>query len=95
MINIMIVLSIVIASFGLGRYITFSSKEGKDERGESILAKSSHITVGLLFLIYAIFILIISFSNISAEVLGLMVVIGLSALILINGLAIMYFRKKI
>lgn len=95
MINILIALSTIVAAFGLGRYITFTSNEGKDERGRSILTKSSHITVSFLFIVYAIIILIVGFLNISANMLGLIIVMSLSMLILLNSLSIMYYRKKI
>jgi uncharacterized membrane protein len=95
MISILTIVSLVIAAFGLGRYISFSSHEGKDERGQYILAKSSHVTISVFFLAYAIIILIINFLNISADALGLIVIAVLSGLIVINGGSIMYFRKKI
>jgi len=94
-INILIALSVIIASFGLGKYISFSLGEGKDERGNAILAKASHITISFLFVVYAALILVITFSNISADILGLIVIMALSLLIFINGVSILYLRKKI
>lgn len=95
MANILIVISVIIASFGLGRYISFSRGEGTDERGKFILAKASHITISFLFLIFAVLILIVGFLNISAEILGVVIVISLSLLILINAISIMYLRKNV
>lgn len=95
MIHILTVLSIILAGFGLGKYISFSSGEGKDERGVAILARASHITISFLFVVYAVLILVITFSNISADILGLVVIISLSLLMFINGVSILYLRKKI
>lgn len=93
MVNLLLVLSIILAAYGIGRYISFSFTEGKDERGKFILAKASHITLSFLFAIYAILLLLIVFSNISAQVLGLVLAVLMSLLFLINGLSIQYLRR--
>jgi len=94
MANILIIISMIIAGFGLGKYISFSKEEGTDERGKFILAKASHITMNSLFFIFAILVLVVGFLNVSAEILGVLIVVVLSLLILINAISIMYFRKN-
>lgn len=93
--RIIIVISILIALISMGIYIGFSQEEGKDERGNLILSKASHITIGFLFLTYSAFVFIVEFLNISTVILKVVIVIALSLLILINAISIMYFRKKL
>lgn len=93
MINILLILSNILAAYGIGKYINFSFTEGKDERGKIILAKASHITLSFLFAIYAVLLFLIVFSTIPAHVLGLVLVVLMSLIILVNGLSIQYLRK--
>lgn len=95
MIQIFIVLSIIIAAAGLGLYIQFAAGEGADERGNAILAKASHVTVSFLFAMFSVLLLVVTFSNPSAELLTLMMVLTFSLLICINSASIMYFRQRI
>lgn len=95
MLRIITIISILMALLGIGVYIGFSKEEGVDERGKSILAKASHITMGFLFVTFSAIIFIVEFLNVSTEMLKAVMVIALSLLILINAISIMYLRKKI
>ncbi len=94
MIKVLIVISIVVASAALGKYIGFTNNEGKDERGQAIVAKASHVTVGLLFLVFAIMILVVQFANMPTEMLGMLIILLLSTLIVINSISILYYSRK-
>lgn len=94
MLNIIIVISTIIAVWGAGVYIGFARGEGVDERGKSILAKASHITMSFVFLTFSVLILVVGFLNLSAEILEVIIVIALSLLIFINAISIMYLRKN-
>ena len=94
MLSIIIVISIILAAWGSGMYIRFARGEGVDERGQSILAKASHITMSYLFLTFSILILVVGFLDVSAEMLEAIIVVALSLLILINAISIMYLKKN-
>ncbi|GAA3728035.1 hypothetical protein GCM10022378_16080 [Salinicoccus jeotgali] len=95
MINILIVISMIIAGFGIGKYISFAKSEGTDERGQAVLAKASHVTMSFLFLTFALVVIIIVFLNASRELLGLIFIIALSLLIFINAVTISYISKNV
>lgn len=94
MIQIMFVLSIIVAAYGIGRYLSFSLAEGQDERGKTIIAKASHLTLSGLCIVYALLLVLITFSGLPADILGLVVTIMISFLFLLHGVSISYLRKQ-
>lgn len=94
MLQIIIITAIIIALVGMDIYIGFTREEGKDERGKSILAKASHITMGFLYFVFSGLILVIQFLNVTQEVLEVIVIGVVSLLVVINSVAIMYYRKN-
>lgn len=51
MINVLYIISFALAIIGMSIYIIFTISEGKDERGQMIIARSSHISMMFLNLV--------------------------------------------
>lgn len=94
-IDLLSILTITLAIIGLIIYIFFLKGEGKDERGEMIMARASNISMSFLTLFFIIFIWITSYSDITVEWLGLLAIASFSILIFIQGISIIYLKKRI
>jgi len=88
-------ISIILGVIGLGAYVGFVISEGKDERGEAILAKSAQIAFVLMLLGFTFHIVYFQFANLMVEQIQATMTVWMSLVIVSNSLRIFYYRKKI
>lgn len=92
--TVVYLISIIIAAYGIGVYISFSASEGKDERGKEILARGAQISFGFIFLGFSLHLLFIEFFNPTVEQLKTTMIIWMSLVFLSNGITIHIQRRK-
>ncbi|GAK12442.1 hypothetical protein [Geomicrobium sp. JCM 19039] len=94
MMYMMYIISIIIAAYGMGVYISFSVAEGKDERGRAILAKAGQHAFSLIYLGFALFLLYFEFMSPSAEEIRITALIWFSVVFIVKGISIQIYQKK-
>ncbi|AXF56075.1 hypothetical protein [Salicibibacter kimchii] len=87
-------ISIILAAYGIGVYITFTSSEGKDERGKTILAKAAQAAFVFIFLGFTFHLLFIEFFNPTVEQVRTTMTVWMSLVFVSNGISILIQRKK-
>ena len=88
------VITVILIAISLGVYIGFVSNEGKDERGQAILAKSSQIAFLLILLGFVFQGFYYQFTNPTVDQVKTMIYIWMALVFCGNGLTIMVLRKK-
>jgi len=84
----------VISVIGAGYYIGFVIAEGKDERGQTILGKSSQIVFPIILLGFVFLASYISLANPNVEQVEAVIYIWMGLIWGINSLSILSLKKN-
>jgi len=87
-------ISIILAAYGIGVYISFLASEGKDERGKAILAKAAQIAFVFIFLGFSFHLLFIEFFSPTVEQVRTTMIVWMSLVFVSNGISIIIQRRK-
>ncbi|WP_257350790.1 hypothetical protein [Pseudalkalibacillus decolorationis] len=88
------IISTILGVAGLGMYIGFVRSEGKDERGQAILAKASQIAFIFLFLGFAFQGLYIELANPTVEHVTAVIAAWMALVFGSNGISILVYQKR-
>lgn len=92
--TVVYIISTIIGVLGLGMYIGFVRTEGKDERGQAILAKASQIAFIFLFLGFAFQVLYIEFANPTVAQVRAVITVWMALVFISNGISILFYKKR-
>ena len=95
MINVLYIISFALAIIGMSIYIIFTISEGKDERGQMIIARSSHISMMFLNLVYWFLIIVVSFLDVKVEWLSLSIIASLSLIMFIQRISTAFIKRNV
>lgn len=84
----------IVFAMSVGIYLGFVMKEGKDERGQSILGKSSQLGFIFIFLGFVFQSIYITYASPSVADIQLMIVIWITIVSVCNSAGILYFKKS-
>jgi len=87
------VISIVLGVIGIGVYVGFTTSEGKDERGKTILAKAAQVAFIFIFLGFAFHLVFIEFANPTIEQVKASMSAWMAFVFASNGIGILIFRR--
>jgi len=91
---VLFVISVILIAISLGVYISFVSNEGKDERGQAILAKSSQIAFLLILLGFVFQGFYYQFTNPTVDQVKTMTYIWMAVVFCGNGVSILVLQKR-
>lgn len=88
------IITAIVMVISVGFYIIFVTVEGKDERGQAILGKSSQIVFILIAFGFVFQMFYIKFANPSVKQIETTIFIWMALFFLSNGISIFVIRKK-
>lgn len=84
----------ILGVLGIGVYLGFSTYEGKDERGKTILAKASQIAFVLIFLGFAFHMLFFEFAHPTVEQIRATMTVWIGSVFISHGISILIYRRQ-
>lgn len=88
------IVAMLIVVTSLGIYIGFMKNEGKDERGRAILSMASQISFVFLLIGFVFQILYFQFASPTVEQLQSMIAIWMALVFGSNGIAIVFYQRR-
>ena len=92
--TISMVIAIILATVGLGIYIGFVRNEGKDERGQEIIAKSSQVAFIFILIGFVFQGFFIQFTNPTVEQIQTFIYVWMALVFASNGVSILVLQRK-
>lgn len=91
---ITMVIAIILATVGLLIYIGFVMNEGKDERGQAIIAKSSQVSFIFILIGFVFQGFFIQFANPTVAQIELLIYVWMACVFASNSISILVLRRK-
>ncbi|RDW16847.1 hypothetical protein [Oceanobacillus chungangensis] len=88
------IIAVILIAMSLGVYISFVAGQGKDERGQAIIARSSQIAFLFILLGFVFQGFYYQFSNPSVDQVKTMTYIWMAVIFCSNSISIILLQKK-